>query len=142
MFLNMEGNMGGILNVVGSVLSIVDKLLPTKDKMKDSALLKENQELQKAIQEGDMEKVERIRERKKNYKNLLGLFLVLCVCGCGTTRVQNVPILGDNIPVKLEVGSEVTLEGGTKDIVHSNKNTLVSDAYVYQSVVSHDEKKK
>lgn len=127
-----------MLNLISSIVSIIDKLMPSAKKKKDQKLLEENKRLEKAIKNGDVEEIERIRQRKRNYKNLLGLILILIMVGCKTTM----PILGDNIPVKLKIGSDYVREDGVIEQVKVNKNTLVSDAYVYSSVTVLDEKKK
>lgn len=125
-----------MLEIFKNLLAIINKLLPGEEQRKAKALLKEDLALQKAIKEGDMETVERIRQRKLNYSKILGFLFCLLLVGCGTfSPVPAPPILGDNVPVKLKVGSPVIVESGEQVTIQSNKNTLVSDAYLYTTVV-------
>lgn len=127
-----------MIKMIEAVLSIIDKIIPSEEKRKAKNTLKEDQELAMAIKEGDMKKVEQIRQRKKRYGSLFGIFICMLMIGCGTIH-NSLPIVGDNIPVKLKVGTQYTQESGVIATVESNKNTLVSDAYIYQSVTSLDE---
>ena len=125
------------MSIISNILSIVDKLLPTQAKRRDKRILKENKKLRDAIERGDVVEIERIRNRKKHYGKLFVATLALFFMGCKT----NIPIVGDMVPVRLMIGSQVILEDGSTNNVVEHKNTLVSDAYIFQSITSLDTKK-
>ena len=130
-----------MISLIESIVSILDKMIPSREQQRQKRILAEDIELKKAIETGDVKKIEEIRQRKAKYGMLFVVLACFIISGCGTTSVNNVPILGDNIPVKLKIGSTAIAEAGDIITVQSNKNTLVSDAYIYQSVTSPDVKK-
>jgi hypothetical protein len=131
-----------MITLVQNIVAIVNKLIPSREQTRAKKILAENLALEAAIKRGDMEEVERIRQRKQSYSKLFAFLCLFLIMGCGTTKAP--PILGDLIPVRLEIGQPVKTVAGEVITIQSNKNTLVSDAYVYQSVTSQDvdEKKK
>lgn len=130
-----------MIKLINTILSIFDKLIPPSEKRRAGKLIEEDIKLQKAIQRGDVMEIERIRQRKQKYKALISLGIVLLISGC-RTPYSAIPVMGDNIPVKLQLGSPITLLDGSLDSVKEHKNTLVSDAYIFESVTSQDNVKK
>lgn len=130
-----------MIELLKQLAAIINKLIPSKQERLMKRMLKDDQELAKAIQRGDMKKVEQIRQKKQKYASLISVLVVFLMIGCKHTQPIP-PIVGDLVPVRLQIGSPVIYENGTTNIVQSNKNTLVSDAYIYESVTSQDNIKK
>lgn len=131
-----------MIRLIGSLLSLIDKIIPMRKNKKDKKLLDENIQLKRAIERGDTEKIEQIRQRKRKYPNLILFLIIICfLFGCKSIRYKNIPIVGDNIPIELKVGSEYTNVTGEIGIVQPNKRYLVSDAYIFETVTRIDEKK-
>jgi hypothetical protein len=130
-----------MIELLKQLSAIINKLIPSRQERLMKRMLKDDQELAEAIQKGDMKKVEQIRQKKQKYASLISVLVVFLMIGCKHTQ-PTPPIVGDLVPVRLQIGSPVIYENGATNIVQSNKNTLVSDAYIYESVTSQDNIKK
>ena len=127
-----------MLDSITKILEMLVKLFGyyIKPKTSDESMLEEDKQLADAIKNGDTETVERIRERRRKYPNVVPIILlgVLLFTGCSMfhhPKLSDIPLTEGDVPYVLPAGEYKDIKGQ----IHNEKAVRwsLSEADVYKS---------
>lgn len=111
-----------IINTLLTIIRFFWKSNTAEDKR-----LKEDLELANAIKNGDSDTVNKIRERRKHYSNILVFVIVLFLLGC--TSIKDVPLTSGTVAYQIPAGLYVDTKGNTHNESHTRWSLSEEDLY-------------
>ena len=112
-----------IINIISTIFNFLWK---SKTNTVDERL-KEDMELANAIKKGDSDTVNKIRERRKHYLNILVFISVILLLGC--TTVKDVPLTSGTVAYQIPAGQYMDTKGNAHNEALTRWSLSEEDLY-------------